>query len=222
MPEDSSIEIDIRIAASGWRTALPGANAAIRKAVQAALKSELPKKTRTALSILLTEDAEMRKLNAGWRAKDKPTNVLSFPAENAVDPSRPPPYLGDIALGLSTCRREAREQGKTLADHVTHLAVHGVLHLLGYDHMDDDQAEAMEPLETAILAAMGIADPYKSSAPTAKKATKKIGAKKKPAVKKIVSKKKSVVKKKPASVKAPKKTPPVKVKKKTTQRKLAK
>lgn len=177
MPDGSSIEIDIRIASSAWRAALPNAAAAVRRAATAALKAELPAKAKTGLSILLTDDAEMRKLNAGWRAKDKPTNVLSFPAENAVDPARPPAYLGDVALGLATCKREAREQKKTLADHVAHLTVHGVLHLLGYDHMDDEQAEAMEPLETEILAGMGIADPYRIAAP-AKKAVKKKTAKK--------------------------------------------
>lgn len=170
MPDGSSIDIDIRIASSAWRAALPNPAAAIRRAVHAALKSELPAQAKTGLSILLTDDAEMRKLNAGWRAKDKPTNVLSFPAETAVDPARPPAYLGDIALGLATCKREAREQKKALADHVAHLTVHGVLHLLGYDHMDDDQAEAMEPLETAILAGMGIADPYRIPAPAKPKA----------------------------------------------------
>lgn len=192
MPDGSSIEIDIRIASSAWRAALPNPAAAVRRAAMAALKAELPAKAKTSLSILLTDDAEMRKLNAGWRAKDKPTNVLSFPAENAVDPARPPAHLGDVALGLATCKREAREQKKALADHVAHLTVHGVLHLLGYDHMDDDQAEAMEPLETDILAAMGIADPYKAAAPAKKKAAKK--AVKKPAAarkKKTAAKRKS-------------------------------
>jgi len=179
MPDGSSIEIDIRIASSAWRAALPNPAAAVRRAVIAALKAELPAKARTGLSILLTDDAEMRKLNAGWRAKDKPTNVLSFPAENAVDPAKPPAYLGDVALALATCKREAREQKKTLADHVAHLTVHGVLHLIGYDHMDDEQAEAMEPLETQILAGMGIADPYKTAAPLKNKAAKKKAAKKK-------------------------------------------
>lgn len=195
MPEGPSIDIDIRIAVAGWRTALPNPNAAIRKAVRAALAAELPPKAATSLSILLTDDAEMRKLNAGWRAKDKPTNVLSFPAENAVDPARPPEFLGDVALGLATCKREAREQGKTFADHVAHLTVHGVLHLLGYDHMDDEQAEAMEPLETDILASLGIADPYQ---PPVKAAAKKKIAKKKATKKKTASKtkKKSAVKKK--------------------------
>jgi probable rRNA maturation factor len=196
MPDGSSIEIDIRIASSAWRAALPNPAAAVRRAAIAALKAELPVKARTSLSILLTDDAEMRKLNAGWRAKDKPTNVLSFPAENAVDPAKPPAYLGDVALGLATCKREAREQKKTLADHVAHLTVHGVLHLLGFDHMDDDQAEAMEPLETVILAKMGIADPYRMAAP----AKQKPAAKKKPAKKKAVKKtaKKKAVKKKAA------------------------
>jgi probable rRNA maturation factor len=192
MPDGTSIDIDIRIASSAWRAALPDPAAAIRRAVVAALKTELPAKAKTALSILLTDDVEMRKLNAGWRAKDKPTNVLSFPAENAVDPARPPAYLGDIALGLATCRREAREQKKALADHVAHLAVHGVLHLLGYDHMDDEQAEAMEPLETAILAGLGIADPYRPATATKKQpaAPKKKTVKKK-AVKKKAAKKKT-------------------------------
>lgn len=193
MPDGSSIEIDIRIASSAWRAALPNPAAAVRRAVIAALKAELPARAKTGLSILLTDDAEMRKLNAGWRAKDKPTNVLSFPAESAIDPAKPPAYLGDVALGLATCKREAREQKKTLADHVAHLTVHGVLHLLGYDHMDDDQAEAMEPLETVILAKMGIADPYRLAAPAKKKpAAKKKSAKKKvakKAVKKTVKKK---------------------------------
>lgn len=178
MPDGSSIEIDIRIASSAWRAVLPNPAAAVRRAAKAALKAELPAKAKTSLSILLTDDDEMRKLNAGWRAKDKPTNVLSFPAENAVDPAKPPAYLGDVALGLATCKREAREQKKTLADHVAHLTVHGVLHLIGYDHMDDEQAEAMEPLETQILAGMGIADPYRVAAPAKKKAAKKKTVKK--------------------------------------------
>lgn len=195
MPDGSSIEIDIRIASAAWRAALPNPAAAVRRAARAALKVELPAKARTSLSILLTDDAEMRKLNAGWRAKDKPTNVLSFPSENAVDPARPPAHLGDIALGLTTCKREAREQKKTLADHVMHLTVHGVLHLLGYDHMDDEQAEAMEPLETDILAAMGIADPYKPAAPAKRKSAKKKVAKK--AVKKAAAgRKKTAAKRK--------------------------
>ncbi|WP_298720327.1 rRNA maturation RNase YbeY [uncultured Ferrovibrio sp.] len=198
----SRITIDIRIASAGWRKALPNPSAAIRRAVQAALKSELPKGAVTALSILLTDDAEMQQLNAGWRAKDKPTNVLSFPAESAVDPSRPPEYLGDIALGLTTCRREAKEQGKRFADHVAHLTVHGVLHLLGYDHMDEEQANAMEPREVEILAGLRIANPYQV---IVKKSVARNGARK-PARAKSVAKK--VVVKKTVKKKVTKTTSP--------------
>ena len=182
MPEGSSrrspntrskVAVDIRIATPGWRKVLPEVSAALRRAARAALKSELPAQAETALSILLTDDAEMRKLNAGWRAKDKPTNVLSFPAEATFDPGRPPAYLGDIALGLATCKREAAEQGKALADHVAHLTVHGVLHLVGYDHMNDEEAGAMEPREVEILGSLGIADPYAAPPRRAKEKKKK-------------------------------------------------
>jgi len=180
-PDPRRIDIDIRIAAAGWRKALNNPAAAIRKAARAALAAELPAGSATGLCILLTDDVEMRKLNAGWRAKDKPTNVLSFPAESAVDPAAPPDYLGDVALGLTTCKHEAVQQGKTVADHVMHLTVHGVLHLLGYDHMTREEADAMEPREVQILAGLGIADPYLQPAkrPVAgKKAAKRATARK--------------------------------------------
>lgn len=151
--------IDLRLADPAWRRALPNAAALVRRACRAALKDELPK-GRTALSLLLTSDAEMMQLNTDWRGKPKPTNVLSFPAEGAVDPAKPPPYLGDIALGLEICQQEAREQQKPLADHVAHLVVHGTLHLLGYDHETDEQAQAMEPREVEILGGLKIPDPY--------------------------------------------------------------
>ena len=114
---------------------------------------------------MLTDDAAVRALNAQWRGKDRPTNVLSFPAATPDEIARaraggPPLLLGDVVLALETCRREAAEQGKPLADHVAHLVVHGVLHLLGHDHEDDAEADRMERLETAILAELGIADPY--------------------------------------------------------------
>jgi probable rRNA maturation factor len=109
------------------------------------------------LVVLLTDDETVRDLNARFRDKDKPTNVLSFPA-----PRNPQGHLGDIALAYGTCAREAEEQGKPLAHHLQHLVAHGVLHLLGYDHMSDDEAEAMEGLERVVLAGLGVPDPYQA------------------------------------------------------------
>jgi len=160
--------IDLRVADPAWRAALPGAAALARAAARAALKLELPK-GRSGLALLLTNDAEMRQLNGDWRGKRKPTNVLSFPAEDAVDPALPPPHLGDVALGLEICVAEAKVQKKPLADHVAHLVVHGTLHLLGYDHESDEQAAAMEPREVEILAGLKIADPYAQPKRAAKK-----------------------------------------------------
>ena len=121
---------------------------------------------RLVVSLLFTSDAEVHSLNREWRQRDKPTNVLSFPMLErkeleSLAPEGPPVMLGDIALAAETCAREAAEKGITLADHATHLIVHGLLHLAGHDHVDSDaEAEAMEALETAILAKLGIADPY--------------------------------------------------------------
>ncbi|MBX7495436.1 rRNA maturation RNase YbeY [Qipengyuania sp. 6B39] len=121
---------------------------------------------RLSASLLFTSDAEVHELNREWRGKDKPTNVLSFPMlerEELRDlaPDGPPEMLGDLALACETCAREAAEKGISLEDHATHLIVHGLLHLAGHDHVDsDEQAEAMEALEIAALAKLGIADPY--------------------------------------------------------------
>ncbi|WP_010218713.1 rRNA maturation RNase YbeY [Sphingomonas sp. PAMC 26621] len=119
------------------------------------------------ISIRLATDAEVQVLNAQYRHKDKPTNVLSFPmvqpdlldtiAQNSDDGEV---LLGDIVLAYETCAREAAEKDVTVDAHATHLIVHGTLHLLGYDHMDDDEAGAMEAIEIAALSALGIADPY--------------------------------------------------------------
>ena len=107
---------------------------------------------------MLTDDAEQQALNRDWRGIDKPTNVLSFPQ---IEPFGPVfGLLGDIVLARETVEREAREQGITLSDHFTHLVVHGFLHILGYDHLDDDEALVMERLETQILGTLGVADPY--------------------------------------------------------------
>lgn len=141
------------------------------KAVTAALETSPYGEIMTAaytaeISIRLTDDAEVQALNRQYRHKDKPTNVLSFPMvqddllemlNNGDDGEA---LLGDIILARTVCETEAADKGVTTAEHATHLIVHGTLHLLGYDHMVDDEAEAMEDLERAALARLGIADPY--------------------------------------------------------------
>ena len=107
------------------------------------------------VSLLLTHDAEMQRLNDLFRNKDKPTDVLSFPAD-AMDA----PLLGDIAIGFETSAADAEKMGKSLPDHLSHLVIHGCLHLLGYDHVNEQDAEEMEALERRALASIGIADPY--------------------------------------------------------------
>ena len=125
------------------------------------------------VSLMGCDDARIAVLNADFRGKPRPTNVLSWPSEERAaefvgeEPEAPEPgdaddpeSLGDIAIAWETCAREAGDQGKPMADHVTHLIVHGVLHLLGYDHVEDEDAALMEGLEVRILASLGISDPY--------------------------------------------------------------
>jgi probable rRNA maturation factor len=137
------------------------------RAVAAAGEGEpLLGNARLAVSILFTTDDEVHTLNREWRGRDKPTNVLSFPMMErgelaALGGDGPPVMLGDIALGFATCAREAADKGIPLEHHAAHLLVHGLLHLAGHDHVESDtQAEAMEALETAILAKLAIPDPY--------------------------------------------------------------
>ncbi|QSF54381.1 rRNA maturation RNase YbeY [Brevundimonas fontaquae] len=142
--------IEIEVEAEAWTGVLPDVEAIVERAAQAALGT-----VEGDIVVLLTDDAAVRELNGRFRDKDRPTNVLSFPApENAF------PHLGDIVLAYGVCATEAEAQGKTLADHLSHLVVHGVLHLLGRDHEDDAEAEEMEAEEREILAQIGVADPY--------------------------------------------------------------
>jgi probable rRNA maturation factor len=113
------------------------------------------------VSVLITDDAEMHDLNKRWRGLDKPTDVLSFPADGPEIPGEPI-HLGDIALGFETAMRDAAEMGRSAEAHISHLLVHGFLHLLGYDHIGSADAAVMEKLEAAILAELGWPDPYRT------------------------------------------------------------
>jgi probable rRNA maturation factor len=117
------------------------------------------------LSILFTDDAAIRELNREWRGKDRATNVLSFPAGPLAPGAAPGPLLGDLALSAETIAAEARAMGIEFEAHLAHLLVHGFLHLLGYDHLEEAEAEEMEGLETRILATLGLSDPYRDSDP---------------------------------------------------------
>jgi len=142
------IAVDVTIASPAWREALPDAETLVLEAARAT-------DGVGAAAVLLGDDAFVRDLNARFRGKDSPTNVLSFPAgPNALG------HLGDVALAFGVCESEARAQGKPFADHLRHLVVHGLLHLLGYDHEDEAEGDVMEALERSILGGIGVPDPY--------------------------------------------------------------
>jgi probable rRNA maturation factor len=133
-------------------------DARLERAARAGFDAAPPRRSGAYhVTLALADDAEMRGLNRTWRGKDSATNVLSFPAD---DEFSAPGFLGDVVLAYETTLKEAREQDIPHADHVYHLVVHGVLHLLGFDHADDAEAERMEALERRALASLGIADPY--------------------------------------------------------------
>lgn len=142
--------IEVEVEDPAWTEALPDADARVERAALAALDT-----VTVDVVVLLTDDAAVQDLNARFRDRDTPTNVLSFPA-----PDSAAPHLGDLVLAFGVCAREAAAQGKTLADHLAHLTVHGVLHLLGRDHEIEAEAEAMEAEERAILSRLGVTDPY--------------------------------------------------------------
>jgi len=142
--------IEVEIDSDDWTVALPEAAAVVERAARAALGT-----VEGDVVVLLAADEAVQDLNQRFRDKDRPTNVLSFPAAESAFP-----HLGDVVLGYAYCAAEAEAQGKTLSDHLSHLVVHGVLHLLGRDHEDDAEAEEMEAEEREILAELGVADPY--------------------------------------------------------------
>ena len=153
----TAIEIEIVIESPLWKQNR-GAKALLRRAIAQAAAMVPP--TAGELAIVLTDDVAIRTLNRDWRGKDSATNVLSFPARGPRAAPGTPGLLGDIVIAHETTEREARAEHKPFAHHLAHLAVHGFLHLAGYDHEADDEADAMERLEALILAQLAIPDPY--------------------------------------------------------------
>ena len=162
------LQIDIRIDAQCWRN-IGKIKSTLRRAIgeaAAALPRAAPSTSGAELAIVLTDDWAIRLLNRQWRGKDAATNVLSFPAKNHRDREphvldRPPHVLGDIVLAHETICREAAAEDKPLLHHLAHLAVHGFLHLVGYDHVRDRDAEAMQQAERKILRRLAVPDPYR-------------------------------------------------------------
>lgn len=160
----SRVAVSVIVEHDAWRDALADPMPLLQRAAGAALvQARRARRTRSSspsVAVALIDDRAMRKLNRTYRGKDKPTNVLSFPAGESTEGKSKSRPIGDVAIALGTVKREAKAQGKTVGDHVTHLMVHAVLHLLGYDHESDPDAEEMEALERKALATLGIADPY--------------------------------------------------------------
>ena len=168
MDSDSSPSIEVAVGNGAWRTTVTDPETFVRDVAIAALAaSPEPLDGALEFGIRLTDDAELRALNREFRGKDAPTNVLSFPANGPGAPRLPgqPLLLGDIAIAFETTTREAGELGRTVEAHLAHLIVHGTLHLLDHDHVDEAEAMAMEALETRLLAGLGYADPHAESAP---------------------------------------------------------
>jgi probable rRNA maturation factor len=162
----SELDIQISVEEGAWpseerlRTVSERVLGTAAKFLQREENQPFPKTGAPELSLVFTNDEDIRGINAEWRGQDKPTNVLSFPAFPLTPGKMPGPMLGDLIFAEETLTREAGDLGKSFEDHLTHLLVHGFLHLFGYDHMEDDEAEKMEGLETRILAELGLSDPY--------------------------------------------------------------
>lgn len=154
-----TVHYDMAINAEGWQN-----EETLRRLVDSVLQATLQElgfdKIDSELSLVFTNDADIREINGKWRHIDKPTNVLSFPAFALQPGQEPGEILGDIVIARESVAREAAEEHKSFDDHLSHLVVHGLLHLMGYDHQNDEEAEQMETLERKILASLGISDPY--------------------------------------------------------------
>lgn len=161
-------ELDITIAQGNWPSDCEDRIKACVKAALAHCQTDIGERAFE-LSILLSDDEQVQELNRDYRGKDKPTNVLSFPALECEAPGHlllepGPLHLGDIVLAYGVVTREADAQGISFDDHLSHLIIHGVLHLIGFDHIENEEAEEMEALEIVLLKEFGIANPYDSEA----------------------------------------------------------
>ncbi|MBT3332580.1 MAG: rRNA maturation RNase YbeY [Rhodospirillaceae bacterium] len=164
MQTATQIETIVSTPCPAWLTDLPEAVATTQRVVEMVLGAADLARPEIEVGVTLTDDGSVRELNRDYRQQDKATNVLSFIGDNDDDPAHPGPLLlGDIVLAHGVVATEAQAQGKSMHDHYCHLLVHGTLHLLGYDHVDEAEAITMEAREVAILAAMGIEDPYQNS-----------------------------------------------------------
>lgn len=163
LPGFEALTVLIAVEDDAWTEAFGESQlvALTRRALAAAARHlALPEAIETEVSVTFADDATVAEANRAWRGKDRPTNILSFPMVQLEPGERPGPLAGDLLLAFETVARESVAEEKPLADHLGHLLVHGFLHLMGYDHIEDDDAAAMEAAEVAILADLGIADPY--------------------------------------------------------------
>ena len=161
------LRIAVGVPCRDWLRACPGARQLARQAARAAWRAGRPHLEgaggEAELAIVLSDDSQQQRLNRDFRGSDAPTNVLSFAAGDSSAAPGAPLLLGDVVLAYQTVAREAAEQGRPLGDRLRHLVVHGTLHLLGWDHQSEPEAVAMELLETAILAKLGVPDPYRDT-----------------------------------------------------------
>lgn len=159
------LEVDVAEPSPLWTEALPGAQGLCRDAARAAYHVQPGEHPDAEVSIVLADDEFVRGLNRDYRDQDKATNVLSFPAGEGAQPENAIRLLGDIVVAYETAAGEASSEGKTLGDHLCHMVVHGMLHLLGHDHRTAPAAKAMEKLEIDVLASLGIGSPYGAGPP---------------------------------------------------------
>ncbi len=166
MPED--LDIDVSFTSRAWLRNMPDVEDKCHRAASAAYTAvAVDNLDQAEVSIVLADDDQVQQLNRDYRGQDKSTNVLSFASVDDLGAPRPsgaaPVMLGDVIIAYGVAATEAEDEGKSLTDHLSHLVVHGMLHLLGHDHIEDDEADRMETLERSILNGLGIDDPYRES-----------------------------------------------------------